>query len=281
MLREITSRDNPHYRALVRLQRGGGASRRDGVAVIEGEHLVAVCLERAPDRVRGIFLRESAAVPRLVTAACPLWRLPAALFDRASLMPTPPDWMALVDMAATGTLARHGFILALDHVQDPGNVGTLIRTAAAAGCSEVWVDRSSAAAWSGKTLRAAQGAHFQITVHDGVDLCRALESFQGQCWATLPAGGPVPTVSLDALSAYSGEGGDVNADASAVANLAVVVSNEGAGLSPALEPFIDRGLAIPMSAGVESLNAAVAGSIALYALRGLRDHVSTSPVRKR
>lgn len=276
MLLEITSRDNPHYRALVRLQRGGGASRRDGVAVIEGEHLVEVCLERAPDRVRGVFLRESATVPRLASATCPLWRLPAALFDRASLMPAPPDVMALVDMVAGGALARHGFILSLDHVQDPGNVGTLIRSAAAAGCSEVWVDRGSAAAWSGKTLRAAQGAHFQIPVHDGVDLSRALEAFEGQRWATLPAGGGVPTVLLDALL---DEAADVNVDTFAVANLAVVVSNEGAGLSPALAPFIDRGLAIPMAAGVESLNAAVAGSIALYALRGLRRRASRFPVR--
>lgn len=276
MLREITSRDNAHYRALVRLQRAGGASRRDGVAVIEGDHLVEVCLARAPDRIRGVFLRESAAVPRVAPATCPLWRLPATLFDRASLMPAPPDVMALVDMAASGTPARHGFILALDHVQDPGNVGTLIRTAAAAGCSEVWVDRGSAAAWSGKTLRAAQGAHFQIPVHDGVDLSRALESFRGQRWATLPAANPVPTVSLDALSARAA---DFDGVMSPEADLVVVVSNEGAGLSPALEPVIDRGLAIPMSAGVESLNAAVAGSIALYALRGLRGRVSTPPVR--
>lgn len=263
MLRDITSRDNPHYRALVRLQRAGGASRRDALAVIEGEHLVEVCLAQALDRLRGVYVRETAPPLCGLPSSLPCWRLPASLFDRASQLPAPPNILAVIEIPPSGEAGRCGFVLALDRVQDPGNVGTLIRTAAAAGCSEVWVDRGSATAWSSKTLRAAQGAHFQVPVHDGVDLAEALACFEGERWATLPAGQGGASVSLDALATASGHAG-------AGTNRVVIVSNEGAGLSPGLMPLVDHALVIPMARGVESLNVAVAGAIALYALRPTR-----------
>jgi len=163
-------------------------------------------------------------------------------------------------IAATPPLpapTTHGFVLALDEVQDPGNVGTLIRTAAAAGIDQVWLSPGCAFAWSVKTLRASQGAHFHTQVVEAVDLPQALLAFRGQRWATLPRDvGALKAVSLFAA----------RFDASSV----LVLSNEGHGLSEAIVPALSGGLCIPMQAGIESLNVATAGAIALYAMLGQR-----------
>ncbi len=148
-------------------------------------------------------------------------------------------------------------MLALDAVQDPGNVGTLIRTAAAAGCDQVWVDRHSAGAWSAKSLRAAQGAQWLLPVLDGLELPTALAAFRGTRWGTLPReDARWPVDSALNPQAWAGLG----------PSRCLILSNEGSGLSPELKPLIDRAIRIPMAGAVESLNVAIAGAIALYAL---------------
>ena len=104
-----------------------------------------------------------------------------------------------------------------------------------------------------KTLRAAQGAHFHTQVLEDVDLPVALAAFNGARWATLPRDiGALKTASLFA--------------AKFAANNALVLSNDGHGLSPSILPALTGGLRIPMAAGVESLNVATAGAIVLYAI---------------
>jgi RNA methyltransferase, TrmH family len=148
-------------------------------------------------------------------------------------------------------------VLALDAVQDPGNVGTLIRTAAAAGCSQVWLSPGCAFAWSVKTLRASQGAHFHIDVLDDVDLISALAAFNGERWATLPRALPGMKSSLVVCDLFA---------AKFSKNVALILSNEGAGLSPSLYSAVTRGVSIAMQNGVESLNVATAGALVLYAV---------------
>ena len=117
----------------------------------------------------------------------------------------------------------------------------------------MWPSQGCAFAWSATTLRAAQGAHFHTQVLEDVDLPVALAGFNGARWATLPRDiGALKTVSLFA--------------AKFAANNALVLSNEGHGLSPAILPALSGGLRIPMAAGVESLNVATAGAIVLYSI---------------
>jgi RNA methyltransferase, TrmH family len=146
-------------------------------------------------------------------------------------------------------------------VQDPGNVGTLIRTAAAAGCAQVWLSPGCAFAWSVKTLRASQGAHFHIDVIDDIDLTSALAAFNGEHWATLPRALPGMESSVVVHDLFVAKFAE---------NVALILSNEGAGLSPALYPAITHGVSIAMQNGVESLNVATAGALALYAITANR-----------
>ncbi|MET0441218.1 MAG: RNA methyltransferase, partial [Casimicrobiaceae bacterium] len=141
------------------------------------------------------------------------------------------------------------FTLLLEDLQDPGNVGTVLRTSAAAGVDQVLLSKHCAFAWSPKVLRAAQGAHFLTTVAEDTDLT---------AWATQfrAAGGRV--VALEP------HGGEPLFDAPLGMPLALAVGNEGAGLSEALLAVADARVTIPMPGGMESLNAAAAAAVALF-----------------
>jgi TrmH family RNA methyltransferase len=261
MLKTISSRDNPLVKRFAALSRSAPARKRDGMCLLEGEHLAQSYAERV-GTLEIIAIRDGSGTGALTPAQAALARrsreavlVAAALFDSLSTLVSPTGLLAIAMVPPALALATSGFVLALDEVQDPGNVGTLIRTAAAAGVAQVWLSRGCAFAWSVKTLRASQGAHFHTEVLEDVDLPAALAAFKGDTWATLPRDvGNVQTVSLF--------------DAKFTSNNALVLSNEGHGLSPGILPSIRGGLRIPMTGGVESLNVATAGAVILYSIFG-------------
>jgi RNA methyltransferase, TrmH family len=265
-VKHITSRDNPVVKQLTALTKSASARRSGGMCLLEGEHLAASYVQNG-QRLAQLVLRAEpphateASIPSahrtLVSDADETILLSPAIFDSLSSLSTPSGVLAIASVPVSPSLALSGFVLALDVVQDPGNVGTLIRTAAAAGASQVWLSSGCTFAWSTKTLRASQGAHFHIDVIEDVDLFSALTAFRGERWATLPRAlaGMKTSVQLTSLSEAK-FGNDV----------ALVVSNEGAGLSKTLHGAVTHGLSIPMARGIESLNVASAGAIALYSV---------------
>jgi TrmH family RNA methyltransferase len=139
-------------------------------------------------------------------------------------------------------------VLLLDNLQDPGNVGTLLRTAAALGVQHAVLGEGTAFAWSPKVLRAGQGAHFSINIVEGVALATFLEGYHGNTLALVAAGeGAVPLAHAPFSEPF-----------------ALMVGNEGQGLQPGLLARASHRVHIPMAGKVESLNAAAAGAIALY-----------------
>jgi TrmH family RNA methyltransferase len=150
--------------------------------------------------------------------------------------------------------AEHGLVLVLDGLRDPGNVGTLIRTAAAAGADAVMLAEGASDAYAPKVVRAAMGAHFRIPV------------FADQSWdAIRDAIAPLPVlVGADATAETAYDAIDWNAGA------ALIIGHEDHGLSASARA-VCRGLAaIPMANGVESLNAAVSGAVVLFEARRRR-----------
>jgi len=141
-------------------------------------------------------------------------------------------------------------LLVLDGVQDPGNAGTLVRTGAALGVFAVVALPGTADLWSAKAIRSAVGAHFRRPVlHAELEeLSSLLSDSNVELWTTAGDGQPI-----DAIPAPQ--------------RLAIVVGNEGAGITDAVRGLASRSVALSMSSGVESLNVAVAAGIALYALR--------------
>jgi TrmH family RNA methyltransferase len=141
-------------------------------------------------------------------------------------------------------------MLYLDGVQDPGNVGTLLRTAAAAGIRDVLAGPGTAALWAPKTLRAGQGAQFRLRLHEQV-AAGSLPGLLAGEWIGTDAGGGEPLWSI-ALPA-----GPVG----------WIFGGEGAGLSAAARAVCRRRVSIPIDAAVESLNVAAAAAVCLFERR--------------
>ena len=263
MLKTISSRDNPLVKRFAALSRSAPARKRDGMCLLEGEHLAQSYVQRI-GQLELIAIRDETdhaeltpAQQSLVSHSREAVRVAPALFDSLSTLVSPSGVLAIASVPPSPALATTGFVLALDEVQDPGNVGTLIRTAAAAGVQQVWLSTGCAFAWSVKTLRAAQGAHFHTSVIEAVALDRALASFKGKRWATLPR----DLENIKVVSLF---------DAKFGGNNVLVLSNEGHGLTPSLLSSITDGVSIPMAAEVESLNVATAGAVVLYAVAAYR-----------
>lgn len=138
------------------------------------------------------------------------------------------------------------FALLLEDIQDPGNLGSMLRSAAAAGCDSVFLSQGCADAWSPKVLRAAMGGHFVLHIYEQQDLPGVAKAFTG----TLLATSPQATCSL-----Y---------DCDLRGNVAFLIGNEGAGLSADLLNLATQKITIPMHGQVESLNAAAATAICLF-----------------
>jgi TrmH family RNA methyltransferase len=166
----------------------------------------------------------------------------------------PQGILAVADVPARAldslTLAATTRLLVLDAIQDPGNAGTLLRTAAALGAAAVIALPGTADLWNAKAVRSGAGAHFRIpAVHASPeDLQSFLAAQHVALWAADAAGEPVGSLQ-------------------APARLALAVGNEGAGLSAGVREAADRIVGLPMAGDVESLNVSVAAGIMLWALR--------------
>ncbi len=250
-MKRIASRDNPAFKALSRLVTSAAERRRQGFSVIEGAHLVGACLD-AGHRIEQLFLSASAAggaeaASLAARAGGGTIELSDALFDAVSGVEAPAGILAVVATPQPRPVpADADLCLLLEDLQDPGNVGTLLRSAAGAGAGHVLLSSTCAFAFSPKVLRAGQGAHFALNIVEGADLVAFVAGYRGT------------TVAL---------AGDATAslyDADLRGPVAFLVGNEGAGLSPALAAAARLRVRIPMPGRAESLNAGVAGSVALF-----------------
>jgi TrmH family RNA methyltransferase len=247
----ITSRDNPRLKEAARLIASSRERRKAGRCVLEGEHIVAA------------YCRRHGAAETLLIAETALGRpaiqaLQAAVPAAQTLIVTSSAWADFSQLpAAVGALAvvatptpsfegAADFCVLLEDLQDPGNVGSILRSAAAAGVAQVFLSAQCAFAWSPKVLRAAQGAHFHLEIYEDVDLPAWAKSYRGTVAAAVVAGG-------QALYA-----------ADLMRPLALAIGNEGAGLSAALRAAASIEVTIPMPGDFEALNAAAAAAVLLF-----------------
>jgi len=247
----VSSRDNPRLKQAARLVASSRDRRKAERCVLEGEHIIAAYCERygAPET---LIVVESALEREGIRKL--LGSVPAS----HSLIVTESAWAGFAQFpAGLGAMAivaapRHEYrestelCLLLDGIQDPGNVGSILRTAAAAGVEQVLLSPHCAYAWSPKVLRAGQGAHFHLQIFEDMDLVAWARSYRGTLLAAVAAAGePLFTVDL-------------------APPLAIAIGNEGAGLSDALRLAAARSVTIPMPGGFDSLNAAAAAAVCLF-----------------
>lgn len=245
----IQSRDNAFFKQLKKLAESGRERRKAGQTVLDGVHLVEA-YEKAFGRLDTLVVAESALTGGEVAdyaAGRDVVALADALMRDLGLVDTPSGLLAVAPIPATGgtpDLAVDAILL--DGVQDPGNVGTLLRTAAAAGIGQALLSPGCAAAWSPKVLRAGQGAHFALRIHEDVDL---------EAFALAYAGTLAVTTLEGSVSLY---------EARWDGPLAWVFGAEGLGVRPALQQLAGLRIRIPMPGAVESLNVGAAAAVCLF-----------------
>ena len=244
----ITSRQNARVRTLRAALAGRG---EDGVIAVESPHLLREALLAPGVEMLAAFAREDRvallddvpdAVERLV--------LSRDVFASVAATEQSQGVAALVARPELRFLPRAGqLLLLLDEVQDPGNVGTLVRSAEAFGAAAVLVTSGTADVWNGKALRASAGAVFRMpVVRWDEPLLSALGKLESRLLAAVADASVATAVTDIDLS-----GGCV-----------LAVGNEGRGVSPELLAVANGHVALPMLGRTESLNVAVAGSILLY-----------------
>jgi TrmH family RNA methyltransferase len=252
-MKQITSRENPHFKALKKLCLSGRERRKTGLALLDGLHLIESFVEHCgkPAEIilseKGALVAENASFLKEGGGGGQISILSDALFSELAIVETPSGIMAVVQQprCAHGLNQEQDAVL-LDGIQDPGNLGTIFRSAAAAGFRQILLSADCAQAWSPKTLRAAMGAHFQLEIHESCDLPAFLGGYRGQAVLTTLA--PAPALySLDLKK-----------------TVAWVFGNEGQGVRAEVAAATGLQVRIPMPGEINSLNVAAAASICLF-----------------
>lgn len=256
-MKSITSRENPFFKQLVKLARSAVQRRTSGLTLLDGAHLIDAYYA-ALGLPQSLIIGESAGeneeskhlLAQLGTEqAVPVVVLSDALFREVSPVKTPSGIIALVAIPAHDVIPVYqgeSFCVLLEALQDPGNLGSILRSAAAAGAGDAYLSAGCADAWSPKTLRAAMGAHFQLRIHEQSDLAKVARGFNGKVIAT----------TLKAKTSLY--------QTRLTGPVAFVFGNEGMGLSEAVLQAVNEQVSIPMLGGTESLNAAAAAAVCFF-----------------
>ncbi|GAB3045597.1 RNA methyltransferase [Acinetobacter apis] len=246
----LESKDNPKIKHIRALTEQASYRKKQQQTILEGTHLCLAWLE-ASRPIKSLFTTEAALqhldiekIQTLYTGH--IFILSEVLYRDLSTLGTSLPCLAVID------LPRHQHAidfnqdtLILDGVQDPGNVGTLLRSAAAANIKQILCTPAVSSIWSPRVLRAGMGAHFSLFCFEQVDLSRVLPQFNIPVYVTS---------SHQSKSLYSED---------LTQPCVWILGNEGQGASEyALEHA--QAIAIPQPGGQESLNVAIAGSICLF-----------------
>ena len=244
----IASRDNPLLKELRKLAQGNTAYRKTGRFWIEGDHLCSAALLRGLRPLIAVFAEScwSQVAVQFGSAAPKNVVVPDALFSEISGLESPAKMGFVLDLPPAAAIDPQAPTVILDRVQDAGNVGSILRSAAAFGFKQVIALQETAALWSPKVLRAGMGAHFGLLLHEGVQEPE-LDALQ------------VPLV------VTSSHQGSFIQDLQLPFPCAWVLGHEGQGVRQSLLARAQVHVRIGQPGGEESLNVAAAAAICLHA----------------
>jgi len=241
----LTSRDNPRIKRWAKLAADPRLRRKEGRCLIEGPHLLAALLEQGMKPI-AVFVTEEGLqneeVKKLAGSSPVL--VSKGVFKSIVDAENPPGIAAEIAIPKRNQSSNAQVFL--ERVQDPSNVGAIIRSAAAFGVGRIVLDPGCADAWSPKALRAGMGGHFSLRIDETQAFEDELKAFEGTLVCTAPRGG----VSLKKLSSEK--------------PLGWIFGAEGQGVSPQAAHHAKVRVTIPMSGATESLNVAVAAAICFY-----------------
>lgn len=253
-MKTISSRDNPLYKELKHLASSSQVRRKAGRTLLDGVHLCETYLQHVgmPSLcVVGESARYHPEVAALLTRcdgggnSCVL--LPDALYKAISQVENGIDILFVIDtprVPEEPVLLRDAVLL--DNLQDPGNLGSILRSAAAAGIGEIFCSPGTAFAWSPKVLRAGMGAHFLLAIHENVDL------------AALVRAAKVPVLATSSHTKETLYQQQLKQPA------AWLFGHEGQGVADELMALATHRIAIPHLGAVESLNVAASAAVCFF-----------------
>lgn len=248
-MKQITSRDNPLFKELRKLSESARERHKTGKLLLDGAHLIQAYMQAfgepelivvsgAGQATDALHLLQDLADSRQVM-------MPGNLFAEISPVASPTGILAVARIPQLTAPREPEFAVLLEDIQDPGNVGSILRSAAAAGVEVAYLSTGCADVWSPKTLRGGQGAQFMLPVVEKADLVMVSTEFRGTLLAA----------SLKGESLYAMD---------LTGPIAFVFGNEGAGLTDEMLNASTHRVRIPMPGNVESLNAAAAVAICLF-----------------
>lgn len=237
----ITSKSNPAVKEITKLSTDRKYRYQTGKYVIEGIKPVTECI-KAGGEVMEVYCTEELKdkFPQAVTVT-------EELFARMSSEKSPQGVLAVVKLPENRLVAPQNSCLLLDRLQDPGNLGTIIRTANAAGYREIYLINCTDA-FSPKTVRASMSGIFFADIKSG----------NAQEILPLLEGVPLICADMDGENVFG---------FCPPHKFCLCIGNEGGGLSPELKALAANKISIPMEKSCESLNAAVSAGIAMYILK--------------
>jgi RNA methyltransferase, TrmH family len=253
-MKTITSRDNAQYKELKHLATSSQARKKAGQTLLDGIHLCEawlqlrgmpeLCVVAEPSlhhtEAEGLVRQCEAGGARVLV-------LPEALYNALSQV---EHGVGLLFVIATPSPGQVGLLsenaVLLDGVQDPGNVGSILRSAAAAGIKKVYCSAGTAFCWSPKVLRAAMGAHFVLDIHENVDLA------------------PLVKASPIAVLATSGYARNKLYEVDLRRPVAWIFGHEGQGVADDLLSMATEQVVIPHLGQVESLNVAACAAVCFF-----------------
>lgn len=251
-VQSITSRDNELIQRLRRLLAKPGAYRAEGVVWLEGDHLCRAWLDRGHAAVQAVITQDAwdarADLRALAMGAPRVAVIPAALMKSVTALesPSPLGLLVAPPLAPAGGVQPGVPTVVLDRLQDPGNVGSILRSAAALGVSQVLSLHGGVALWSPKVLRAGMGAHFGLRLFEGLGLEQIAPLARQLVVTSSHEAQDLPHAPLPEACAW-------------------VFGHEGQGVDPSVWAMAPLRVRIPQPGGQESLNVAAAAAICLYA----------------
>ena len=243
----ITSAKNPRVLCWRSLKEKKGRDAQDAF-LVEGTKMVTEGLASGL-QVHAVLLREDYAPSVTFPSGLPVYILSESAFSAVSDTKTPQGIAAVLSRRVRPISGTK--LLALDAVQDPGNVGTIIRTADAAGLDGILLGPSCADLFSPKVLRSTMGSIFRMSFAFPGDLPKALQEYREKGYSILSS-------QLDGEPFYSRK--------KVSSSFVLIIGNEGNGISDPVKQQATHRLRLPMRGGAESLNAAVAAGIMMYDL---------------
>lgn len=249
---KITSAQNPTVKHLRKLATDNSFRNARGQTILEGTHLCQSYLQANLKPSLLVFTAEALGNKEVqsiiqLTPETPTVEVPASLFNTFSSVKNSVGVLFVADIPPKSATKLSASALLLDAVQDPGNLGAMLRTAAAAGMKQVFTSAGSASAWSPKALRAGMGAHFALDIYENTDLAALINGAEVPVFATsLQANKSIYNVDLAKPTAW-------------------IFGSEGSGVSAKLLKLCKDSLVIiPQHSGVESLNVAAAAAVCLF-----------------